>query len=97
MAPASAGVAAAHGPVAFVVVAKGVTPIRTATNSAGRLIKLPGTASPTNIVITPDGKTAYVDGDQPTGAVIPINTATKRAGKPIKVGRFPDGMAITPN
>jgi hyaluronoglucosaminidase len=29
--------------------------------------------------------------------VTPINTATDKAGKAIKVGREPDAMAITPN
>lgn len=47
------------------------------------------------IVITPDGKTAYVTSDD--DLVMPIATATNTPGKPIEVGRHPDGIAITPD
>jgi DNA-binding beta-propeller fold protein YncE len=44
---------------------------------------------------------AYVitDGvlDHGAGTVTPVNTATNQAGRPIKVGRGPVGIAITPN
>ena len=49
----------------------------------------------------PDGKTAYVtSGNIQPGAVIPISTATNRAGKPIFTSRshfvFGERIAITP-
>ena len=66
-----------------------VTPIATATNTAGQPIQVG--RGPGLIVITPDGKTAYVTGDG--GGVTPIATATNTAGRPIEVGRSPDGKA----
>jgi YVTN family beta-propeller protein len=59
-----------------------VTPIRTATNTALKAIKVSGT--PYAIAITPDGKTAYVTGGK-SATVTPINTATNTALAPIKV------------
>jgi DNA-binding beta-propeller fold protein YncE len=48
------------------------------------------------IAITPDGKTAYALTINPD-TVVPISTATNRAGKPIYVGLGePDAIAITP-
>ena len=73
-----------------------VTPISTATNAPGKPI--PVGFGPSNftggIVITPDGKTAYVT----TGSgVTPINTATNTPGKPIHVGNSSTpAIAITP-
>jgi DNA-binding beta-propeller fold protein YncE len=81
-----------------------VTPINTATNTAGKPITVGVT--PGAIVITPDGKTAYVlnlaDGAPGKGSVTPINIATKTAGKPIPIkgASFPDTLsllAISPN
>jgi YVTN family beta-propeller protein len=77
-----------------------VTPINTATNTAGKPIRV-GSA-PAWIAITPDGKTAYVANETHNewtpGTVTPINTATNKAGKPIPVGdRVPDEIAITPD
>jgi DNA-binding beta-propeller fold protein YncE len=67
-----------------------VTPIRTATNTAGAAIAVDG--SPDAIAITPDGKTAYAaaddtqsDGTADPGTVTPIRTATNTAGPPIPV------------
>ena len=50
------------------------------------------------IVITPDGKTAYLT----TGSTVtPVNTATGRPGKPIYLGghpvNYPDHIAVTPD
>ena len=70
-----------------------VTPIATATNTAGQPIQVG--RGPGLIVITPDGKTAYVTGDG--GGVTPIATATNTAGRPIEVGRSPDRIAVTPD
>jgi YVTN family beta-propeller protein len=68
-----------------------VTPIRTATNIAGKPIKV-GTY-PGAIAITPDGKTAYVLN---AASVTPVRTATGTALKKIKVGTQPSATAITP-
>lgn len=84
-----------------------VTPIDIATKTPGSPISLPPTffggvpnpAQPATIVITPNGKTAYV-ADTGNGVVIPINLGTKppTPGRPIPVGcaQF-GGMAISPN
>ena len=59
-----------------------VTPISTATNKAGKEIKVGPTASA--IAITPNGRTAYVVSEG-SDTVTPISTATNMAGKPIKI------------
>ncbi|MFI5287671.1 MAG: PKD domain-containing protein [Candidatus Dormibacteria bacterium] len=71
-----------------------VTPIDTATNTAGTAIAV-GT-SPGPIAITPDGKTAYVVEYQ-SNSVLPITLATNTPGTPIAVGTFPAGIAIAPD
>ena len=50
------------------------------------------------IAIAPNGRTAYVSYDisQKFG-VIPISTATSRAGKPIPVASLPTFIAFTPD
>jgi YVTN family beta-propeller protein len=68
-----------------------VTPIRTATNTAGPPI--PVGNQPFGIAITPNGKTAYVTGG--TDSVTPIRTATNTPGPPITVGIGPTAIAIT--
>ena len=77
-----------------------VTPIATVTNTPGPPI--PVGRGPGLIVITPDGKTAYVTSDE--SIVVPIDTATCTPGPPITVGvnrpglhDQPDGIAITPD
>jgi YVTN family beta-propeller protein len=71
-----------------------VTPITTATNTAG--LPIPVGLNPTYIAITPDGKTAYVINNT-SDAVTPIATATNAAGPPIQVGASPSAIAITPD
>ena len=71
-----------------------VTPITTATNTAGPPI--PVGNDPYAIAITPDGKTAYV-ANAGSGTVTPIATATNTAGAPIPVGKDPYVIAITPD
>ena len=102
--PAAASRAAGSAPTAYVpnggAPGKGaVVPISTATNTAGTPIKVG--EIPYGVMITPDGKTAYVlanTGGFPfQGTVTPISTATGTAGKPIKVGRDPGLIAITPD
>jgi DNA-binding beta-propeller fold protein YncE len=77
-----------------------VTPISTATKTAGKPIKIvhqrdQGTEQ---VVITPDGKTVYVL--DYSGAVTPISTVTDTPGKPIELGQGVGAgseMAITPD
>jgi DNA-binding beta-propeller fold protein YncE len=62
-----------------------VTPISLATNTAGKPLHVPG--APLNIVITPDGQTAYAFSAMvgPEQVVTPISTATNTVGKPIRI------------
>jgi YVTN family beta-propeller protein len=69
-----------------------VTPIRTATNTAGKPIKVG--AGPLAIAITPDGKTAYV-ANFGSASVTPIRIATNTVGNDIKVGSAPVAIVIT--
>jgi YVTN family beta-propeller protein len=71
-----------------------VTPIDTATNTAGTAITVGN--NPIAIAITPDGATAYVV-NQGSNSVTPIDTATNTAGTAITVGTQPVGVAITPD
>jgi len=70
-----------------------VTPIYTATNTAGKPI--PVGSMPWDIAITPNGKTAYV-ANRGSDTVTPISIVTGRAGTPISVGSSPVAIAITP-
>ena len=69
-----------------------VTPIDTATNTAGAPIS--AGAGSGAVAITPDGKTAYVV-NFGAKSVTPIATATHTPGNPITVGTSPSGIAIT--
>jgi DNA-binding beta-propeller fold protein YncE len=82
-----------------------VVPVSTATNTAGKPIELarPDNPGGGQIVITPDGKTAYVLAG--TYTVHPIATASNLAGPPIQLKSHCHGqgssaqaaMAITPD
>jgi YVTN family beta-propeller protein len=72
-----------------------VTPIDTATNTAGTPITVVG-GDHGAIAITPNGATAYV-ADSGGTTVTPINTFTNTPGTQITVGNDPEGIAITPN
>ena len=104
--PAEAASAAARSPRSLPptlyvsdVAGSTVTPIATATNTPGQPIQV-GQA-PGSIVITPDGRTAYVvNTTHPydrTGTMTPIATATNTPGPPIQVGSTPWALAITPD
>ena len=69
-----------------------VTPISTATNTAGKPIHV---GASVEIAITPDGKTLY---GAALHKVVPISTATNTPGKPIRhVGPgYPGEIVITP-
>ena len=81
-----------------------VTPIRTATNTALKLIKVgngqPAQPGPSPIAITPNGKTAYVV-NLIAGTVTPISTAANAPGRPVAVKSSPgvmlDGIGIAPD
>ncbi len=72
-----------------------VTPIDTATNTAGTPIPV-GTA-PFGIAITPNGTTAYVANNGSNNGHPRSTIATNTAGTPIPVGTAPVGIAITPD
>jgi YVTN family beta-propeller protein len=74
-----------------------VTPISTATNTAGKPIETGANPFAVAMAVTPNGKTVYVVNNQPYGTVTPINTATSTAGANIKVGVTPGPIAISPD
>ena len=67
-----------------------VTPISTATNTAGPRINV---GINYDMAVTPNGKTIYVL-DLISDTVTPVSTATNTARPPIKVARFPFAIAI---
>jgi hyaluronoglucosaminidase len=67
-----------------------VTPIAVATGTPGPPI--PVGPAPGEIVVTPDGKTAYITTDAPV--VVPIATATGTPGPPIRVGVNRPGAVV---
>ena len=94
-----------NGKTAYVAIyASGtVTPIDLATNTTGKPIKVSGKplatrfyGQPMAIAITPDGSTAYV-ANGATSTVTPIDLATNKPGKPIKIsGKLgADAIAIS--
>jgi DNA-binding beta-propeller fold protein YncE len=70
-----------------------VTPIDTATNTAGPTITLPN-ASPTNIAVAPNGKTVYVAAEED---IFPINATTNTARGLIRISDRSWSMAFTPD
>ena len=81
-------------------------PFSTATNTAGKLIKVNGLVSA--MAVTPDGNTAYVVSEPRqnpaavnctgrTGEVTPISTVTNLPGHPIRVACDPYAVAVTPD
>ncbi len=85
--------AGAGAPVAYVASSDSgtVTLINTVTNRVERQLKVPGAGF---IAVSPDGKTVYVTGSR---GVTPISVRTGRAGRPMRVGRFPQYIAFTPS
>jgi YVTN family beta-propeller protein len=73
-----------------------VTPVHTATSTAGRPIKTGADPLVVTMAITPDGRTLYVANEEP-GTVTPVSTATNTAGKNIKSGLDPLAIVITPD
>jgi YVTN family beta-propeller protein len=80
----AASAAAAPAPGAGQAPPAGGTPMATGTRAA-----------PARALTAPRHPTAFVVNSG--GTVTPINTSTRRAGKPIPVGKQPRAIAITPN
>ena len=78
-----------------------VTPIHTATNTAGRPIEVADQQSnPVGFAVTPDGEHVYVLVDSVVscdGSVIPIRKAAGQAQPAIPAGGLPHLIAITPD
>lgn len=82
-----------------------VTPIRTATNRAGRAIRIASYKyEPTAIAVTPDSKLVYVvsmnvwsSNPSYAGFVTPIRASTGAALKRITTGQLPLNLAVTPS
>ena len=74
-----------------------VTPIDTATHTAGKPIKTGADPFEVTMAVTPNSKTVYVVNEEPYGTVTPIDTATNTAGKNIKVGVDPFAIVIAPD
>jgi YVTN family beta-propeller protein len=88
---------APDGKILYLADSQGITPVNLSAGSAGKSIDIGRhEAGFLQIAITPDGKTVYV-ANYDTNSVVPVDTATNRAGKPIRVGSAPDAIAITPD
>jgi DNA-binding beta-propeller fold protein YncE len=80
-----------------------VTPISTATNTAGKAITVSSLTGYENsaLAIAPDGKTLYAGGFLATsnepGYLVPVTTASGAVGKAIKVASDPVAIGVTPN
>ena len=70
-----------------------LTPIDTATNTAGPRFKV-GSGYPQGMTITPNGRTLYISNS--LGSVIPVTLATHAVGTPIPVGGEPAGIGVDP-
>ncbi len=86
---------AAHNATAWVVstIAGTVTPFSTHTGRLGKPISVGVYSYPTSITFTPGGTTAVVLGTY-AGKVSLVNTS-KRTVRAIKIGGYPDAVAIT--
>jgi len=98
----SALLASANNQFVYVASTAGVTPIGTDYIKAGPLIAVPHGAA--GLAITPDGKTLYVTTtavSTSVNTVVPVNTVTRKAGKPLTFGpgpgAHPSPLVITPD
>ena len=77
-----------------------MTPVSLPAGTSGTPVSLGARAGATAIAVTPDGRTAYVVAlrNMPwmPGFVLPIDTGTGAAGRPIYVGHEPLGIAFAP-
>jgi YVTN family beta-propeller protein len=81
--------------VAALMLAGEVVAIDLATGAERRVI-LDMDPLPYDVVISPDGATAFVS-TWGGSAVVPIALATMTAGAPIPVGKNPEGLALSPD
>jgi YVTN family beta-propeller protein len=72
-----------------------MTPIDLATNTAGKPIDLQW--PPDALVITPDGKTAYIINGFPSRTLTPVDLATSRPGKPVTLSEAADAILMAPD
>jgi DNA-binding beta-propeller fold protein YncE len=83
----------------YAIVGNSVVPISTATNTAGKPIT--SAIGPKDIVISPNGKEAYVLSQCYKingvwhGTITPISTRTNQAGAFIPAGHYPIALAIS--
>ena len=90
------------GKKVYVAANTAVYPVDTRTRKVGRPIKVvPHRYIPTVLAISPGGKTAWVvsvnyNSHLAAGLVTPIRISTNQAGKPIRVGKNPVCLLITP-
>jgi YVTN family beta-propeller protein len=75
--------------------AQSMIPIDLATGTPGKPIDLQ--YPPDEIVITPDGKTAYIINGFPSTTLTPVDLATNTPGKPIKLSVEPEAIAMAPD
>jgi hyaluronoglucosaminidase len=95
--PASTMVMAPDGRTLYVLGDASVIAVNVRTCSAGPPIPAcPSGACGDEMALAPDGRTLYVP-DFNAGTVVPLSTVTHRAGKPIRVGAFPDAVVVTPD
>jgi DNA-binding beta-propeller fold protein YncE len=87
---------AASGPMAYAATGQDtVIPISLASGTALAPIRLGVVGYPAGLAISPDGRTIYEATS--SGAVTPVDVATRHAGRPIRVGGFPLAMVMSPD
>jgi YVTN family beta-propeller protein len=70
-------------------------PVDLTTGTVGAKVPIPSEGPPSDVAISPDGKTAYVASGG--NELIPIDVATNKAGTPIETGFCPNGVAVKPD
>ena len=85
------------GKTAYVLLFRdALVPINTTTNTTGKHILVAGDADDVGMLLTPDGKTAYVLGYQNRASLWPVTLSTRTSGTPILLGKTVRGFVITP-
>jgi hypothetical protein len=83
-----------NGTMAYALTGLGVTPINLATDTALPVVRLSHGAN--FVSFSPDGRTALVSEGPDDDALLPIQAATGKAGKPIRLPGPPDTFVVTP-
>lgn len=91
-------IAMAPGGVKAYVTAGEVTPVDLKTDRAYHSINFGSDVVPVDTAVAPDGRTLYVltINDQGNGEVVPFNATTEARERSIKVGRYPQSIAVSP-